>query len=137
LRWEGSDGAARFYTYAHNEYAQVAADLGLVGLALLAVLLAAVGRLLWRSRPAGGTGGPWAGVVAAAVAFAVHGGLDFVWHLPAVVLAVTVLAGTVVPRPSGRAFVRDKTAVVEAQIFGCRPNICGSETDSETVRIQR
>ena len=100
LRWEGPDGAARFYAYAHNEYAQVAADLGLVGLALLAVLLAAVGWLLWRSRPAGGTGGPWAGVVAAAVAFAVHGGLDFVWHLPAVVLAVTVLAGTAVPPPA-------------------------------------
>jgi hypothetical protein len=100
LRWEGPDGAARFYAYAHNEYAQVAADLGLVGLALLAVLLAALARLLWRSRPAGGTRGPWAGVVAAAVAFAVHGGLDFVWHLPAVVLAVTVLAGTAVPLPA-------------------------------------
>ena len=100
LRWEGPDGAARFYAYAHNEYAQVAADLGLVGLALLAVLLAALGRLLWRSRPTQGTRRPWAGVVAAAVAFAVHGGLDFVWHLPAVVLAVTVLAGTVVPSPT-------------------------------------
>jgi len=58
-----------------------------------------VARLLWRSRPAAGTGGPWAGVVAVAVAFAVHGGLDFVWHLPAVVLAVTVLAGTAIPPP--------------------------------------
>jgi len=99
LRWEGPDGAAHFYAYAHNEYAQVAAELGLPGLVLLAVLLAAVARLLWRSRPAAGTGGPWAGVVAAAVAFAVHGGLDFVWHLPAVVLAVTVLAGTAIPPP--------------------------------------
>jgi hypothetical protein len=100
LRWEGPDGAARFYAYAHNEYAQVAADFGLVGLVLLAVLLAALARLLWRSRPAGRARGPWAGVVAAAVAFAVHGGLDFVWHLPAVVLAVTVLAGTALPPPA-------------------------------------
>jgi hypothetical protein len=76
------------------------ADLGLVGLVLVAVLLAALARLLWRSRPVGSARGPWAGVVAAAVAFAVHGGLDFVWHLPAVVLAVTVLAGTAVPPPA-------------------------------------
>jgi len=39
--------------------------------------------------------------------------------------------------PSGKAFVKDKAAVVEAEIFGCRPSICGSETDSETVRVQR
>jgi O-Antigen ligase len=99
LRWEGSDGATRFFAYAHNEYAQVAAELGLVGLALLVALLAALARLLWRSRPAGG-GGPWAGAVAATAAFAVHAGFDFVWHLPAVVLAVTVLAGTALPAPA-------------------------------------
>jgi O-antigen ligase len=40
LRWEGSDGVAYFFAYAHNEYAQVAAELGLVGLVLLALLLA-------------------------------------------------------------------------------------------------
>jgi O-Antigen ligase len=100
LRWEGSDGVPRFFAYAHNEYVQVAAELGLVGLALLAVLLAALARLLLRSRPAGGDDGSWAGAVAAAVAFAVHGGFDFVWHLPAVVLTVTMLVGVVIPPPA-------------------------------------
>jgi hypothetical protein len=100
LRWEGSDGVAHFFVYAHNEYAQVAAELGLVGLVLLALLLAGVARLLWRSLPAGAAAGPWAGVVAAVAAFAVHGGLDFIWHLPAVVLAVTVLAGACLPPPA-------------------------------------
>jgi hypothetical protein len=38
--------------------------------------------------------------------------------------------------PAGRAFVRGN-AVVEAEVFGCRPNICGSETDSETVQLRR
>jgi O-antigen ligase len=60
LRWRGADGGTRFFGYAHNEYAQVAADLGLVGVVLLAVLLVALGRLLWRARrrPAGrGLGG--------------------------------------------------------------------------------
>jgi hypothetical protein len=43
----------------------------------------------------------WAGVVAATAAFAVHSGFDFVWHLPAVVLTVTLLAGVVLPAPHG------------------------------------
>src|SRR6266705_1806003 len=46
LRWKGPDGVTRFFRYAHDEYVQVAAELGLVGLALLAVLLVAVARLL-------------------------------------------------------------------------------------------
>jgi hypothetical protein len=50
LRWRGADGGTRFFGYAHNEYAQVAADLGLVGVVLLAILLVALGRLLWRAR---------------------------------------------------------------------------------------
>jgi len=39
------------------------------------------------------------GVVAAAAAFAVHSGFDFVWHLPAIVLTVTLLVGLVLPAP--------------------------------------
>jgi hypothetical protein len=37
---------------------------------------------------------------------------------------------------SGRAF-KQGTAVASAEIFGCRPNICGNETDSETIDIKR
>jgi hypothetical protein len=51
--------------------------------------------------PAGPAGAVWAGVVAAAAAFAVHSGFDFVWHLPAVVLTVTLLVGVVLPAPDG------------------------------------
>jgi cytochrome b561 len=79
----------------------VAAELGLVGLALLAVLLVALARLLWRARAAGPPVAGWAGVVAATAAFAVHSGFDFVWHLPAVVLTVTLLAGVILPAPEG------------------------------------
>jgi O-antigen ligase len=99
LRSRGAGGGTRFFAYAHNEYAQVAADLGLVGLALLAILLAALASLLWRARAAGPAGAGWAGVVAAAAAFAVHSGFDFVWHLPAVVLTVTLLVGAILPAP--------------------------------------
>jgi hypothetical protein len=46
LRWEGQGHGTQLFAYVHNEYLQVAAELGLVGLVLLAVLLAAIARLL-------------------------------------------------------------------------------------------
>jgi hypothetical protein len=42
----------------------------------------------------------------------------------------------VTAEPSGKAFVRGR-AVANAQVFGCRRNDCGSETDSETVQLRR
>ena len=100
LRWKGHDHGSQLFTYVHNEYLQVTAELGLVGLGLLAVLLVAITCLLWRARPTGhATTTTWAGVVAAAAAFAVHSGFDFVWHLPAIVLTVTLLIGLVLPAP--------------------------------------
>jgi hypothetical protein len=36
----------------------------------------------------------------------------------------------------GKAFIRGR-AVADAEAFGCRPNICGIETDSETVQLRR
>lgn len=38
---------------------------------------------------------------------------------------------------SGGKTFKQGTAVVTAQIFGCRQDVCGSETDSETITIQR
>jgi hypothetical protein len=99
LRWKEQGHGTQLFAYVHNEYLQVAAELGLVGLLLLAILLATMGRLLWRARPTGHSGAAWAGVVAAAAAFTVHSGFDFVWHLPAIVLTVTLLVGSVLPAP--------------------------------------
>ncbi len=99
LQWKGPDGVTHFFGYAHNEYAQIAAEFGLVGLALLAILLVAFARLLWRARAASPLDGAWPGMVAATAAFAVHSGFDFVWHLPAVPLVVMLLAGAVLPVP--------------------------------------
>jgi O-antigen ligase len=97
LRWKGTDHGTHLYAYVHNEYLQLTAELGLVGLVLLAILLAAMARLLWRARPTGPASATWAGVVAATAAFAIHSGFDFVWHLPAIVLTVTLLVGIVLP----------------------------------------
>jgi O-Antigen ligase len=99
LRWKGPDHGSQLYAYVHNEYLQVAAELGLVGLVLLATMLVAIAWLLWRARPTGRARATWAGVVAAAAAFAVHSGFDFVWHLPAIVVTVTLLVGLVLPAP--------------------------------------
>jgi O-Antigen ligase len=114
LRWRGADGGIQLFAYAHNEYAQVAAELGLVGLALLVVLLAAIARLLWSARATAPSKAAWAGVVAATAAFAVHSTFDFVWHLPAVVLTVMLLVGAVLPAPHG-AGARKRSVTVQGR----------------------
>jgi O-antigen ligase len=114
LRWKESTGGIQFFAYAHNEYAQIVAELGLVGLALLAVLLVAVARLLWSARATAASAAAWAGAVAASAAFAVHSGFDFVWHLPAVVLTVMLLVGAVLPAPHG-ADARKQSVIVHGK----------------------
>jgi O-Antigen ligase len=111
LRWEGHDHGTQLFAYVHNEYLQLAAELGLVGLVLLVVLVAAIARLLWRARSTGHSGATWAGVVAAAAAFAVHSGFDFVWHLPAIVLTVTLLVGITLPAPATLTDPTDQPSV--------------------------
>ena len=81
--------------FVHDEYVQVLLDLGALGLLLLLLLVALlVGAAAVRSRVETRDLFP-AGVLAALVAAAVHGGLDFVWHVPVVPLvAVTLVAVT-------------------------------------------
>jgi hypothetical protein len=83
--------------YAHNEYLQVLAELGFVGLALLVVLLASLAWTVWRGRPEAPSIAVWAGAAAGLAALAVHSTLDFLWHLPAIPLVGAVLAGLVLP----------------------------------------
>jgi hypothetical protein len=83
--------------YVHNEYLQVLAELGFVGLALLAVLLASLAWTIWRGRSHAPSTAVWAGVAAGLAALAVHSALDFLWHLPAIPLAGAVLTGLVLP----------------------------------------
>jgi O-antigen ligase len=79
--------------YVHNEYLQVLAELGFVGLALLVVLLASLAWTIWRGRLHTPSTAIWAGAAAGLAALAVHSALDFLWHLPAIPLAGAVLAG--------------------------------------------
>ncbi len=95
LSWERSDGALFVARYAHNEYLQILAELGVVGLMLLLALMAVVVRTVRRSSLASASRPLWAGAAAGLMAFAVQGLFDFGWHLPAIALTGAVLVGIV------------------------------------------
>jgi len=76
--------------WAHSAYLQVGAETGVIGAALLALLLMWVFGALYRSRQDQrlmviGT--------AAVAAFAVHASIDYVAHFPAIVIVAALLAG--------------------------------------------
>jgi hypothetical protein len=100
LRWTSASGTANVDQYVHDEYLQVLTDLGAVGAALAAVLLVAAGRLLWRARATSPDRALWAGAVAAAIAFVLHSGVDFIWQVPVVPLTVAAIVGLAVCRPT-------------------------------------
>ncbi len=93
LVWAGPDGGVLQARYAHDEYLQMAAETGLVGLALVLVLLAAVGRAVWRGRAGPAPPEVWAGGMAGLVALGIHSAFDFLWHVPVIPLVGALLAG--------------------------------------------
>lgn len=95
LSWVRPDGTVLVARYAHNEYLQTLAELGVLGLCVLLSLLAAIGRTVQRCRPTGALRPLKAGVAAGLVALAVHGFFDFGWHVPAIALTGALLVGVV------------------------------------------
>jgi O-antigen ligase len=96
-----------FFDHAHNDYAELAADTGLVGLALLlalagATLCRAIALLSDRESPA--TQGVAVGVFMAMCCLGVHSAFDFNLQIPANALtftAVLALAWSVAPARAG------------------------------------
>ncbi len=99
----GPGGRDAVSLYAHDEYLQTLVDLGAIGAVLLVILFATVA-LTVGARPSeladasGATvrrrrGDVWAGALAALTAFAVHSGLDFLWHIAVLPLLAGLLVG--------------------------------------------
>ena len=80
LAWTSPDGRTKRAHFTHNEYLQLLAEQGAVGLALVMALVAAVARA---------ARGPAA--YAALAALLVHSAFDFVWHIPLVPVAALVV----------------------------------------------
>src|SRR5205807_247932 len=82
--------------YSHDEYLQVAAEQGITGLVLVAILLIGAARLV----RAGRRDSPlplWAGAVSGVLAFCLQSGFDFLWHVPVVPIVAAVLVGLASP----------------------------------------
>ena len=84
--------------YAHNEYLQTIAEVGVPGLFLLLGGLGAVAFAIRRGRCVNATNAA-AGGVAALVVFAAHSSFDFLWHVPLIPIAAAVIVGSLLPQP--------------------------------------
>ena len=102
LAWHPAGGGCRSFRYAHNEYLQVMAEFGLIGLVLMLGCLVALIRLLHRHWPARGADRQLPAAAAAALAAVlVSISLDFTGHFPVLVLTAAALAGCAAPvRPA-------------------------------------
>lgn len=94
LSWHSPAGGVRVFGYAHNEYLQLLAGLGVLGLGLLLAGLLAVATLLVRHRPCRPL--TFAGA-AVSIALLVSMTLDFTGHFPAIVLTAAAVVGCAVP----------------------------------------
>ncbi len=83
-----------FFDHAHNDYAEMAANLGLVGLGLMgslvAVSVARTLRTLHAHRSAAARGLSF-GVFMATLGMAIHASVDFSLHVPALALLMVVI----------------------------------------------
>ncbi len=87
-----------YVTDAHSLYLQSLAELGVVGFALiLVVVLGILGGLAARIR--GPDRALYAALFAVALAWSIHQGFDWDWQMPAVTLGLFILAGVALARP--------------------------------------
>lgn len=93
-----------YFDHAHNDYVEIAADVGLVGLALLLAVALASARRAWQlasAQEASSTRGVAYGVWMAVVCVGVHSWVDFNLHIPANALTFTALLAMVWAAPWG------------------------------------
>ena len=97
LAWRDDDGRRLVAQYAHNEYLQTFAELGAVGVALVLALGVAIAREVGRATvdPVRAAAGAGLGAVA------LHSGMDFLWHIPAIPLVCAALVAVACPPRKG------------------------------------
>jgi hypothetical protein len=96
VEWLRERSIDEFVVDAHSLYLETAAELGLVGLAALALLIAGLAtavRRLYRSDAALAVG-----PAAVLAAYALHAGVDWDWEMPALTLPVLVIGGMALSR---------------------------------------
>jgi O-antigen ligase len=93
--WTDAVGRAVVARYAHNEYLQLMVEMGVIGLALLLVLLVSLADTTRRGRPIADASAVsiWAGGAAALGVLVVHSAFDFLWHIPVLPLTAAAMAG--------------------------------------------
>lgn len=106
VAWTGVRTQPVYVTDAHQLYLQSVAELGVVGLALIAlvvggILVGIAGRICGPNR------GLYAAIFAAVLAWAIHGALDWDWQMPAVTIWVFILGGLALAQPAGKPRMRD------------------------------
>lgn len=102
--WTTPDHGVQVDRYAHDEYLQLAAEQGVVGVVLLGALVLVIARRARRRLRQSEAGtqarAARAGAVAALIAVAGQSAFDFVWHVPAVALLAAVLIGLTALSPT-------------------------------------
>ena len=87
---------------AHSLYLEVLAELGVVGIVLLALALAPI-LAAFAIHARGGDRAVYAALLGAALTWATHAGIDWDWEMPAVTLWLFCLGGAALAAPRGRA----------------------------------
>lgn len=78
--------------WAHHGFLQVAAELGLVGFAIVAGLAGCAWTLLWRAARSDPASAALSAAAVTLVGF--HATVDYVWHLPPVLMIMCLLQGS-------------------------------------------
>ena len=114
-RFKGTEASLLSYDHLHNDYGEIAADTGLLGLSILAIALLLSARrvvsLVDDGEPRHQIGLA-AGTAMAAIAILIHAAVDFPLQIPANALTFTVLLGTVWTMNPRRRRLATKPAVV-------------------------
>jgi hypothetical protein len=107
---------------AHSLYLETAAELGVVGVAILLLFLGGVGAAvfaLYRIDPRAG-----AGIAAGLAAWAFHAGLDWDWEMPAVTMPALLLAAAAIAWSERRDTASPEAAATEVEAARAPVTIC-------------